>query len=110
MQAIKLYFTGIHKIIHILGVLVALTIADGVITNYLLNRGLAQEANPFMKNLAGDAGFIAIKVAGALVCAVILWDIYKRWPKMAVVAICCFIVVYALIVAWNTSLVVSFAG
>jgi len=107
LQAIKLYFSGIHRIIYILGALVVLTIADGVITNYLINSGLASEANPLMKNLAGDAGFIALKVVSAMVCAVILWDIYKRWPKAALVAIWCFIAVYAVIVSWNISLIVS---
>mgnify|MGYP006910657607 CR=1 FL=1 len=42
-----------------------------------------------------------IKVVGAFLCALILWDIYKHWPRLALVSTSCFVVLYGGIVLWN---------
>ena len=52
----------------------------------------------------GDVGFMALKVVGSLLCAFILWDIYKRFPRVAVIATWIAVVGYAIIVVWNSSL------
>lgn len=88
---------------YLLGLLVALVILDGVLTQFLVNGGLAREGNPFLQPLVGEAGFIALKVAGALLCAFILWDVYKRLPKVAIIATWCFVAAYGVIVLWNSS-------
>jgi hypothetical protein len=51
----------------------------------------------------GENAFIALKVVGALLCALILWDIYRRFPKLAVIATWCCVVIYGGIVLWNSS-------
>ena len=63
-----------------------LIVADGLITHYLIKHGLGREGNPFLQNFVGEQTFLVIKVAGALLCALILWDIYKRRPKMAMMS------------------------
>lgn len=88
---------------YLLGLLVALVILDGVLTQFLVDGGLAREGNPFLQPLVGEAGFIALKAAGALLCAFILWDVYKRLPKVAIIATWCFVAAYGVIVLWNSS-------
>ncbi|MDP2919322.1 MAG: DUF5658 family protein [Dehalococcoidia bacterium] len=65
-------FTNGRAIKWALGILVFLVIADGLITNLLINRGIAREGNPFLETLAGDTGLLVVKTIGATVCAVIL--------------------------------------
>lgn len=98
------YFSGAGKFKYLLLVLVLLVVADGLITNFLVVGGLAREGNPFLKSAVGDTNFLILKASGALLCALILWDIYKRWPKLALISICCFIASYAGIVLWNVGL------
>ena len=89
---------------YLLGLLVAFVIGDGLITNFLVTDGIAREGNPFLQPLVGEAGFIVLKVAGALLCAVILWDIYRRYPRVALISTSFFVVCYGVIVLWNLSL------
>ncbi|GAI92547.1 unnamed protein product [marine sediment metagenome] len=88
----------------LLGLLVVFVIADGLITQLLIRDGLAREGNPFLQPLVGEPGFIILKAAGALLCAFILWDIYRRFPRVAVIATWCFVAAYGVIVLWNSSL------
>ena len=89
---------------YLLSLLVIFVVLDGVLTQFLITNGNAREGNPFLQPLVGNAGFIALKVAGALLCAFILWDIYRRFPKVALIATWCFVAAYGAIVLWNSSL------
>jgi len=103
LQVIRDYFTGVHRIRRLLVALIALVILDGVITRLLVSRGVAREANPFLRALAGEGNFLVIKVIGVLLAVFILWDIYKHWPRLAVISSRCFVGLYSGIVAWNLS-------
>jgi hypothetical protein len=96
--------TGKNRMKYLLGVLVCFVILDGLVTQHLVGGGLAREGNPLLEPLVGGVGFMAVKVAGALICSFILWDVYRRFPKIAVAATWCFVAAYALILAWNSSL------
>jgi hypothetical protein len=89
---------------YLLVLLIVLVIADGVLTQFLVNGGLAREGNPLLQPLVGNVGFIVLKVAGVLLCAFILWDIYRRFPRVAVIATSCFVFAYGVIVLWNSSI------
>jgi len=89
---------------YLLALLVILVVLDGLLTQGLVNGGLAREGNPLLRPLVGEAGFIVLKVVGALLCAFILWDIYRRFPRVAIIATSCFVVAYGAIVLWNSSL------
>ena len=86
--------------------LVLFEITDGLLTHFLITGGLAREGNPLLQPIVGEVGFLILKVVGALVCAVILWDIYKRVPKVALISTSCFVTFYGAIVLWNLSLFV----
>ncbi len=88
---------------YLLGLLIVFEISDGVITHFLVRNGLAREGNPFLMPLVGEANFLILKVVGVLVCALILWDIYKRLPRVALISTSFFVVFYAVIVLWNLS-------
>ncbi len=88
----------------LLGTLVTFVILDGVVTELLLAHGIARESNPFLQPIVGQAGFMVLKTVGALLAALILWDIYRHWPKLAVIASWVLVSAYGVIVLWNTSL------
>ena len=89
---------------YLLALVVIFVVLDGLLTQGLVNGGLAREGNPLLRPLVGEAGFIVLKVVGALLCAFILWDIYRRFPRVAIIATSCFVVAYGAIVLWNSSL------
>ena len=88
---------------YLLGLLVLLEISDGLLTHFLITNGLAWEGNPFMRALVGETNFLILKVVGVLLAALILWDIYKRWPRVAITTTACFVTLYVGIVLWNVS-------
>ena len=100
-NVVKISFSLLRQIRYLLGVVFALVVADGVISNFLINQGLGRESNPLLKTLVGQDSFPLIKVAGALLSILILWDIYKRWPRLAVISSICIVALYTGIVYWN---------
>ena len=97
-------YTPDKQMKYLLGLLVIFVVSDGLLTQGLINGGLAREGNPILQPLVGEPGFIILKAAGALLCAFILWDIYRRFPRVAVIATWCFVGAYGVIVLWNSSL------
>jgi hypothetical protein len=88
----------------LLAALVALVTLDGVITEFLVSNGAAREANPFLQPLVGDIGFMVLKIAGSILCAIILWDVHRRYPRLAMTFTWCGVSAYSAIIIWNTSL------
>ena len=88
---------------YLLVLLVIFVVSDGLVTQALINGGLAQEGNPLLQPFVSEAGFIVLKAIGALLCALILWDIYRRYPRLAKVATSCFVIAYGTILLWNSS-------
>jgi hypothetical protein len=95
---------GRKKMLILLGTLVFFVVLDGLLTELLVARGVVREMNPFLQPLVGDIGFMILKVAGAGLCAAILWDIYRRYPKIASITTWIAVGGYGVIVLWNTSL------
>ncbi len=81
-----------------------MVVADGVLTNLLIQKGIAREGNPFLVGIAGEHGLIILKVIGVLVCILILWDIHRRIPRLAFWTSSIFLFIYTCIVAWNLRL------
>ncbi len=89
---------------YLLGLLAGFVISDGLLTHFLVGNGLAREGNPFLVPIVGGDTFLVLKVVGAILSVLILWDIYRRFPKLALISTSCFVVVYGAIVTWNLSL------
>ncbi len=81
-----------------------MVIADGVLTNLLIQNGLGVEANPFLVDIAGSSSLIIIKCLGVAVAVIILWDIYRRSPRLSFWASSVFLLAYICIVGWNLRL------
>jgi hypothetical protein len=77
---------------------------DGILTQLLVKAGLARESNPFLQPFVGDVGFIILKIVGAFLCAFILWDVYRRLPRVGIIATLIAVIGYGAIVAWNSSI------
>jgi phosphoglycerol transferase MdoB-like AlkP superfamily enzyme len=81
--------------------LVALVVADGTITRFLIKNQLGVEANPFLKEWVKSDILLLLKLVGATASAFILWYVYKRSPKLAWVITWFLIVVYVSLILWN---------
>lgn len=101
MRFARLAPTSPSHMKRLLVLLSTLVIVDGVITEFLVKNGFGREGNPFLEGLVGTEVFLALKIVGALLCALVLWDIYKKWPKLAVVSTSCLAFCYSAIVVWN---------
>jgi hypothetical protein len=106
MEKVKQYFSlqGRKKIFYLLSVLMVFVILDGVLTEFLIAGGNAYEANAFLAPLVGRVGFMLLKTFGALLCALILWDIHIRNQKLALTVAWLATIGYGVIVLWNSSL------
>ena len=106
MKAIRMYFTGSCRMAYLILMLVFLVSVDGLISQFLVKHGLGREGNPFLQTFVNEENFLLIKLAGALLCAFILWDIYKRRPRLALISTLIFVILYTGIVFWNLGIFV----
>jgi len=86
---------------YLLITLVALIVADGLITRFLITNNLATEANPFLRTLAGSDDLLAVKLVGSILCAYLLWIIYKRKPRLSLTVTTVCVFCYTVILYWN---------
>ncbi|MFC1958379.1 DUF5658 family protein [Chloroflexota bacterium] len=81
--------------------LFGITVADGLITKFLVTNGHALEANPFMRAWVGHDLFLAIKVSGAFLATLLLWIKYNARPRLIYIITTVFLAFYTSIVFWN---------
>ncbi len=83
--------------------LVALEIADGVLTYTAVDKSLVQEANPLWQGIAGDGSFLLMKICGALVSALLLWLVARKFPRVSLITSAAIMLFYTAVYAWNLS-------
>ena len=98
----------IRQVRNLLGVLIAVVVADGLLSHFLITHGIGREANPFLQPFIDDTNFLFIKVAGALLSSLVMWGTYKKHPGITLTSILCFVALYTGILYWN--LAVFFAS
>ena len=86
---------------YLLLTLIALVVSDGLISQFIVRHGLGREGNPFLQTFVSEGNFLLIKLAGALLCALILWNIYKTRPRVALISTLSFVILYTGILYWN---------
>jgi hypothetical protein len=84
-----------------------MVLADGAITNVLIQIGIAREANPFLAGIAGESKLIIFKTAGVLLVILIFWDIRRYYPRLAFWTASSFLLIYCGIVLWNLNLLLT---
>ena len=95
------YSVTLRRVEYLLGTLLSLVVADGIISQFLIKSGLGQEGNPFLKILVEDSNFLVIKMCGAIICVLILWNIAKRLPKLVFIFSSCIVALYTAILFWT---------
>jgi hypothetical protein len=93
--------------IYLLGLLAVFIISDGLLTHALVGDSLMREGNPLMVPLVAQGNLMLLKLVGTIVCVIILWDLYRRFPRLALISTSCFVVAYGIIVFWNFGLFLS---
>lgn len=102
------YSVALRRVEYLLGTLLSLVVADGIISQFLIKSGLGQEGNPFLKILVVDSNFLVIKMCGAIICVLILWNIAKRSPKLILIFSSCIVALYTAILFWNIAVFLFF--
>jgi hypothetical protein len=85
-------------------ILAVLVIADGFITNAIIQSGKGYEGNSLLAGIAGTDKLIFVKVLGVILAIYILMRIARKRPLMAKITTLSFVALYTLIVGWNFSL------
>jgi hypothetical protein len=96
--------TILRNIEYLLGVLLSIIVADGIISQFLIEEGLGYEGNPFLKTLATDSNFLIIKMCGAIISVLILWNLAKRKPRLVLIFSSIVVFIYTAILFWNISI------
>ncbi len=91
----------LRKVEYLLGTLLSLVVADGIISQFLVKSGIGQEGNPFLKVLVAENDFLIVKMCGAIICILILWNKAKRLPRLVFILSSCLVALYTIILFWN---------
>jgi hypothetical protein len=94
----------LRRIEYLLGALLGLVVADGLISQFLIKSGLGREGNPFLKTLVAEGNFLVVKMCGAVVCVLILWNMARRAPRVAFIVSVSLVSVYTAILFWNLAI------
>jgi len=100
--------TRLRKIEYLLGTLLSLVVADGVISQFLIKSGIGQEGNPLLRVLVTESDFLIIKMCGAIICVLILWNIARRSPRLIFIFSACVVGLYTALVFWNIAVFLVF--
>jgi hypothetical protein len=93
-----------RRIQYLLGTLLSLIVADGIISQFLIKSGIGQEGNPFLRTIVTEGNFLIVKMCGAVVCVLILWNMARRVPRIAFIVSVNLVAVYTAILFWNLAI------
>jgi hypothetical protein len=102
--------TRLRRIEHLLGTLLGLIVADGLISQFLIKGGIGQEGNPFLRVLVTENNFLVVKMCGAILIVLILWNIARRSPGLIFIFSACIVGVYTALLFWNIAVFLIFGG
>lgn len=90
----------------LLGALFSLSVADGLVTRFIITEGLGSEGNLWLAGLANSDALIAVKIVGTLLAIYLLWMMHYRRPGLVLGVTIVFVCWYTLVVFWNIFIVV----
>jgi hypothetical protein len=91
----------LRRIEYLLGTLLSLVVADGLISQFLIKNGVGHEGNPLLRVLVTEQNFLVIKMCAAIICVIVLWNIARRLPRLIFIFSACLVGVYTAILFWN---------
>ena len=89
---------------YLLTLMSSLNITDGLMTDHFVRQGSVQEGNRLVANIVMGGNFLWLKIPGALLCAVVLWALSRRFPRLAGIITASVSVFYGVVIIWNLSL------
>jgi len=89
----------------LLGSLFCLSVADGIITRFIIIQGLGHEGNIWLAGLASSDALIAVKIVGTLLAITLLWLLHYRRPGLVMGVTIALVGWYTLVVFWNIFIV-----
>jgi hypothetical protein len=101
MRMSKLLRSKIRRARYLLCLLFSLVVADGIISNFIVQSGLGREGNPFIQSIVGQTSFIFLKLSAAFISALILWKVFRQHTRLGLVSIIFFVMLYTAILWWN---------
>jgi hypothetical protein len=90
-----------RKLLVLLGSLLALFLADAIITRFIVTHGFGYEGNPILGMWVATDQFAWVKLAGGLLACLLLWDMHRRIGRSVLVVTSVLVAIFALIVGWN---------
>ena len=90
-----------RKLLILLGSLLALFVADAVITRFIVANGLGVEGNPLLGLWVVTDQFAWVKLAAGLLVCLLLWDMHKRAGRPVYIITGVLVAIFAVIVVWN---------
>ncbi len=105
----RTYIAESHRFKLLLGTLMALVIADGRISRFLIveNR-FAEEMNPLLQPWIAEDAFMLMKVVVSFLGALALWHMYKRRPGLSFTVTSSLTAFYTVLIFWSLSIPFSF--
>lgn len=97
-----------RKIEYLLGTLLSLVVADGIISQFLIKSGLGREGNPLLRTIVSEGNFLIVKMCGAIVCVLVLWNIARRAPRLVFIVSVSLVALYTAILFWNIAVYLIF--
>jgi hypothetical protein len=90
----------------LLGTLFCLSVADGILTRFIISNGLGREGNFWLSDLASSDALIGIKMLGTVLAIYLLWRLHYVRPKLVMATTVSFVGWYTLVVFWNIIVIV----
>jgi hypothetical protein len=100
----------LRRVEYLLGTLLSLVAADGLISQFVIKNGLGHEGNPLLRVLVTESDFLIIKMCSAILCVIILWNIARRLPRLIFIFSTCFVGLYTALLFWNISVFLFLRG
>jgi hypothetical protein len=90
----------------LLGTLFCLSVADGILTRFIISNGLGFEGNYWLTGLASSDALIGIKMVATFLAAFLLWRLHYVWPRIVMGVTITFVAWYTLVVFWNIIVII----
>ncbi len=87
--------------------LVAQQTTDGILTYSAVGKDIVKEGNPLMETMAGTEGFLIMKILGAIFCALLLWLVYKKFPRVSLLVTSSIVIIYTMVLSWNFAILLK---
>lgn len=84
-----------------------LQILDGILTQFIVGYGLVGESNPLVIATIKDGSFLLLKILGAVLSVVIMYLVYRRFPRLALPATSSIVAFYGAVAFWNVLVLVG---